>query len=182
MGRIRATLAIVALALLLVALPPRCLAGEEQWDEEYADGDASYSGDGGGEGGRDDMYADDAMAHEQYSERLQQQLESLRKEHDVSPPLLCAPHTYSSRSARSLSDPHSCKSHKPHITRHPGVQEIFGKGDTDKDGMMGLEEYMALHRQAEDDQGTYDQVEERRLTSHRTRDRTEGAPTALWTP
>ena len=35
---------------------------------------------------------------------------------------------------------------------------------------MGLEEYMALHRQAEDDQGTYDQVEKRRLTSHRTRD------------
>jgi hypothetical protein len=74
---------LVALALLLVALPPRCLAGEEQWDEEYADGDASYSGGGGGEGGRDDRYADDAMAHEQYSERLQQQLESLRKEHDV---------------------------------------------------------------------------------------------------
>lgn len=48
-------------------------------------------------------------AFEQYTERLQQQLESLRKEHD----------------------------------------EIFGRADTNKDGIMDKAEYIALHREAE---------------------------------
>ena len=38
------------------------------------------------------------------------------------------------------------------------VQEIFGKGDSDKDGFLSSEEYVRLHREAEDEQGPYDQV------------------------
>lgn len=41
----------------------------------------------------------------------------------------------------------------------PNPQEIFGKGDKDRDGAMNSEEYLALHRAAEDDQGSYDQVD-----------------------
>jgi hypothetical protein len=37
-------------------------------------------------------------------------------------------------------------------------QEIFGKGDSDKDGYLSSEEYVRLHREAEDEQGPYDQV------------------------
>ncbi len=38
------------------------------------------------------------------------------------------------------------------------MQEIFGKGDSDKDGFLSSEEYVRLHREAEDEQGPYDQV------------------------
>lgn len=75
----------MAVALVLAMLPSGCMAADEQWDDAYyAEGDGTYydeteAGAGGG------SYAEDAMAHEQYSERLQQQLESLRKEHDVGP-------------------------------------------------------------------------------------------------
>eukprot|EP00960_Hanusia_phi_P074925 768344-Hanusia_phi.AAC.17 len=61
------------------------------------------------------------LAFEQYTERLQQQLESLRKEHD----------------------------------------EIFGRGDTNKDGIMDKDEYIALHREAENGEKSdhYNQTE-----------------------
>ena len=82
MVSIRMARMVMGLTLLLCLLPARSLAGEERWDDEYSD-DAYYGGEGGG-GEKGDRYTEDAMAHEQYSERLQQQLESLRKEHDVS--------------------------------------------------------------------------------------------------
>ncbi len=44
-------------------------------------------------GDQDRFTSEDLMEHEQYSERLQQQLESLRKEHDVGSP------TFASRNA-----------------------------------------------------------------------------------
>ncbi|KAJ1486472.1 hypothetical protein T484DRAFT_1789452 [Baffinella frigidus] len=84
----------VLVALLLIG----SLRGDVPDEEDYVEEGGDYESGGQGD-----------PAYEQYAERLQQQLESLRKEHD----------------------------------------EIFGRADTDKDGFMSVDEYFAIHAEAE---------------------------------
>jgi len=79
--RVSFAVGIALFAATLSVLPVFTSGRGASSGETWSDGD-----DGIGQGvfgDHDRFTSEDLMEHEQYSERLQQQLESLRKEHDV---------------------------------------------------------------------------------------------------